>query len=173
MLTLLALTSFGLPKMIPFQNGDKKGEAQPEVWRQWEIPSAPIQNASEELATFKVRKGLEVKLVASEPFIEDPVDAIWDAQGRLWVVEMQAFMRNPDGIGEEDPVCKVGLLQDLDGDGAIDHRTDFLTDVPLPRAVCPVPGGALVLVLRSRRTTATAGKCHRHQQQRRCRWYWE
>ena len=146
MLTLLTLTSLGFPGMIPFQNGDKKGELQPEVWRQWEIPSSPIRNPAEELATFKVGNGLEVKLVASEPLIEDPVDAIWDGQGRLWVVEMQAFMRNADGIGEVDPICKVGILEDLNGDGVMDHRTDFLTNVPLPRAVCPVPGGALVLV---------------------------
>jgi hypothetical protein len=37
-------------------------------------------------------EGWTVELVASEPLIEKPVDAKWDAQGRMWVCEMRDFM---------------------------------------------------------------------------------
>ena len=36
--------------------------------------------------------GYHLELVASEPLVQDPIFMDWDFQGRLWVIEMPAFI---------------------------------------------------------------------------------
>src|SRR5882672_2871708 len=40
---------------------------------------------------FKVPKGFEVRLFASEPEVVNPVAMTWDERGRLWVVELYEY----------------------------------------------------------------------------------
>ena len=87
---------------------------------------------------------LHMELVAAEPLVQDPVAITFDAAGRLWVVEMLGFMQDIDGSGEEDPVGRVSVLFDDDGDGRMDRRTVFLDSLVMPRAVGLVDGGVLV-----------------------------
>ncbi len=87
---------------------------------------------------------LQVELVAAEPLVQDPVAITFDEQGRLWVVEMLGFMQDIDGTGEEDPVGRVNILYDDDGDGRMDRSQLFLDSLVLPRAIAVVKGGALV-----------------------------
>ena len=106
--------------------------------------SSPPLSPEEELQTFQIDKGFTVELVASEPLVQDPVAISFDEQGRLWVVEMRGFMPDIDGTGEEDPVGRLSVLEDKDGDGKMDARTTFLDSLELPRALAVVKGGALV-----------------------------
>ena len=87
---------------------------------------------------------LRVELVAAEPLVQDPVTITFDEQGRLWVVEMLGFMQDIEGTGEEDPVGRVNILYDDDGDGRMDRSQLFLDSLVLPRAIAVVKGGALV-----------------------------
>ncbi len=114
----------------------------PEAWR---LPPAPVLEPEEAVASFRVQPGYRVELVASEPLIEDPVQAVFDGDGRLWVVEMIGFMPDADGNDELDEVCRISVLEDLDGDGRMDRATRFLEDLVLPRAVGFARGGILVL----------------------------
>ena len=98
----------------------------------------------QELQTFQVADGFRVELVASEPMVQDPVAITFDARGRLWVAEMRGFMPDVDGHGEKEPVGRVSVLEDDDGDGQMDRSTVFLDGLVLPRAVAPTRGGALV-----------------------------
>ena len=50
-------------------------------------PGGPL-SPQEELATFRVPEGFRVELVASEPEVVDPVAMTFDADGRIYVVEM-------------------------------------------------------------------------------------
>ncbi|MGM9508090.1 DUF7133 domain-containing protein [Larkinella sp. GY13] len=109
-----------------------------------ESPS-PVRTPAEELATFQVEPGLKVQLVASEPMVQDPVVITFDADGRLWVVEMRGFMPNMDGTGEEKPVGRISVLEDTNGDGQMDVSTVYLDSLVMPRALALVPGGALVV----------------------------
>ncbi len=107
-------------------------------------PSPPL-SPEEAMESFELADpGLRVELVASEPLVQDPVAITFDAGGRLWVVEMLGFMQDIEGTGEQDPVGRVSVLFDDDGDGQMDRRTIFLDSLVLPRAVGLVDGGVLV-----------------------------
>lgn len=106
---------------------------------------SPPKTADDERTTFVVDEGLDVQLVASEPVIEDPVVITFDEDGRMWVVEMRGFMPDIDGTGERDPVGRISILEDEDGDGTMDKHTVYLDSLIMPRALAVVKDGALVV----------------------------
>ena len=106
---------------------------------------SPVRDPAEELETFQLEPGLKVQLVASEPMIEDPVVCTFDEDGKLWVVEMRAYMPNMEGQGEREPNGRVSVLQDTDGDGVMDVSTVYLDSLIMPRALAIVKGGVLVV----------------------------
>lgn len=108
-----------------------------------EDPSPP-KTPAQELATFQIEPGFKIQLVASEPMVQDPVLIQFDADGRLWVVEMRGFMPTIDGQGEKERVGRISVLEDTDTDGQMDKSTVYLDSLILPRALALVPGGALV-----------------------------
>ncbi|MGE4601482.1 MAG: PVC-type heme-binding CxxCH protein [Planctomycetota bacterium] len=126
------------------QNGDRAGEQQPENWRQWDIPPAPVLSPEQALESFQVAPGFRVELAACEPQVVDPVAIAWDEHGRLWAVELRAFMRTIDGDGESEPLGQVVVLEDRDGDGYYEDSTVFLDRLVSPRAIAIVEGGVLV-----------------------------
>src|SRR5262245_40774340 len=105
--------------------------------------SRPLAPA-EALTTFYLPPGYSVELVASEPLVRDPVAIDWDPEGRLWVVEMSGYMRDVSGTNERDPVGRIVVLQDEDGDGRMDKRTVFADGLVLARAVKVLDRGLLV-----------------------------
>jgi len=106
-------------------------------------PSA-AKTPDEELSTFQLSQGLKIQLVACEPMVQDPVVITFDPDGRLWVVEMRGFMPDIDGNGEKDPVGRISVLEDIDGDGRMDVSKIYMDSLIMPRAIALVPGGALV-----------------------------
>ncbi len=105
---------------------------------------SPARTPTEELASFQIESGLQIQLVASEPMVQDPVVTTFDADGRLWVVEMRGFMTTIDGTNEKEPLGRVSVLEDTNGDGRMDVSTIYLDSLVMPRAIALVPGGALV-----------------------------
>jgi len=99
----------------------------------------------DDLTGFKLQPGFRLELVACEPMVRTPVAMSFDEDGRLWVVEMNSFMNDLEGIGELSPVNRIVILEDSNGDGVMDKSTVFLDGLVLPRAVMPTHGGALVL----------------------------
>lgn len=110
----------------------------------WTEEPSPVHSPAEELNTFKLEPGLKIQLVAAEPMVEDPVVITFDADGRLWVVEMRGFMPNVNGEGENQPVGRVSVLEDTNGDGQMDVSKIYLDSLIMPRAIALVPGGALI-----------------------------
>ncbi|MDQ3292816.1 MAG: dehydrogenase, partial [Bacteroidota bacterium] len=106
---------------------------------------SPAKTPAEELSTFQLEPGLKIELVASEPMVQDPVVMAFDADGRLWTVEMRGFMPTIDGAGEKERVGRVSVLEDTNGDGKMDVSTVYLDSLVMPRALALVPGGALVV----------------------------
>ena len=70
----------------------------------------------------------------------DPVSACYDADGRLYVVEMRGYP-----FPEPRPTGKVRLLMDDDGDGRFESSTVFLDDLNWPTSVVPYDGGVFVM----------------------------
>ncbi len=127
------------------QNGDRSGEVQREMPEAWKLPPSPPLDPPQALEALVVQPGHRVELVASEPLIGDPVQAVFDAAGDLWVCEMRGYMPDADGRGEEAPVGRIVRLRDLDGDGAMDESIVFLDRLVMPRAIAPAFDGLLVV----------------------------
>jgi glucose/arabinose dehydrogenase len=132
-ITLTALLAAGFSATA--QRGDRKGQEQPEVWRTMDVPPAPTLTPAQALESFKLAPGFRIEIAAADPLVHDPVAMAFDADGRMWVVEMRAYMPNVDGKGEDARTGRVGVLEDTNGDGRMDKRTDFLTGLQMPRAI--------------------------------------
>lgn len=126
------------------QLGDGPGERQLPIVPAAQIPPAPALAPEQALRSFVVAPGYQLELVACEPLIQDPVAFAFGPDGRLWVVEMRGFMPDLDGTGEDQPVGRVVVLRDRDGDGRYDESQVFLDQLVLPRALLLVGEGVLV-----------------------------
>ena len=109
-----------------------------------DFDSSPVLSAEESMNTMKTEAGFEVKLVASEPLITAPVAFTFDENGRIWAVEMNGYMPDTLGTGEDIPDGKIVILEDKDKDGVMDSRKVFLDSLVMPRAICPIGKGVLV-----------------------------
>ena len=91
------------------------------------------------LKSFQIHAGFRLEIAASEPLVTDPVSACYDADGRLYVVEMRGYP-----YPENTPSGNVSLLRDLDGDGRFDKATVFLDGLSWPTGVVPYDGGVFI-----------------------------
>jgi mono/diheme cytochrome c family protein/glucose/arabinose dehydrogenase len=141
-----SLLFFVLLMVVPVfaQNGDNPGEVQMAPLKDSDIPPAPILSPEESLKTFKPQPGFKIELVASEPLIQAPVAMQFHPDGSLYVLEMRGFMPNVDGKGEDQPIGRVSVLYDTDGDGRMDRSTTFLDGLVMPRAIALAYDGVLV-----------------------------
>jgi putative membrane-bound dehydrogenase-like protein len=76
-------------------------------------------------------------LIAFEPDVISPVCLAWDADGRMFVVEMTDYPLGPTG-------GRVRMLEDRDGNGRYESVTVFADKLPFPTSVLPWRGGVLV-----------------------------
>ena len=110
-----------------------------------QIPGgSPALSPEDALKTFFMPPGYRVELVASEPLIQEPVAIDWDTEGRLWAVEMPGFMANITGSNEHEPIGRVVVLEDTNGDGRMDKRTVFADGLVLARSLKVLDRGVLV-----------------------------
>lgn len=123
---------------------DRPGTVQKSLVPADQIPPGTPRSPAETVRSFKVAKGLRIDVAAAEPLVEDPMEAQFDPQGRLWVVEMRGYMPDIDGTGEDAPVGRVSILTDTNGDGIMDTRQTFLDHLILPRALVFVGNGVLI-----------------------------
>lgn len=105
---------------------------------------SPVLSAEESMRTMQLEKGFIVKLVSKEPLLNTPVAMVFDKTGRIWVAEMEGYMPDTMGTGEEQPSGRIVILSDKDGDGVMDDRKVFLDSLVLPRALCLIGNGILV-----------------------------
>ena len=144
---ILASLLVGCTTRLVAQQGDRGTDAaladlDPAIARI--TPPAPFRTVDEELKTFKVAPGFRVEVVAIEPLVQEPVAMQFAPDGKLWVVEMRAYMMDVDGKGENDLIGDIVVLEDTNKDGRYDKRTVFVDKLDSPRAVSLVDGGALV-----------------------------
>jgi putative membrane-bound dehydrogenase-like protein len=128
-----ALSGQGSPANRPWPPGLQKVSS-----------DSPALSPEEALKTFYMPPGYRVELVASEPLIQEPVALDWDLDGRLWAVEMPGFMADIRGSNEHDPIGRVVVLEDTNGDGRMDKRTVFADHLVLARSLKVLDRGVLV-----------------------------
>jgi putative heme-binding domain-containing protein len=108
------------------------------------VPPAPALPPTEALKSFRVADGFRIECVAAEPLIVDPVFFEFDPDGRIWAIEYRGWMRDIEGTGEGDPICRIVVLEDTDDDGIMDSSKVFLDKLVMPRTLAFVAGGVLV-----------------------------
>ena len=86
---------------------------------------------------FQIEEGFEMKLIAAEPLITDPVDIEFNEFGDALVLEMP-------GYPQEDKQSRIISLEDSDGDGIYDKRTVFADNLQLASSILPYQNGVLV-----------------------------
>src|SRR4051812_39783575 len=154
MVGAFVLLAHSLAQSVPKERPRARPPSALAGWADWErgeallqrlhVPPAPVRSPEEELATFRIAPGDRVELVAAEPLVHNPIFFEFDPQGRIWVVEYQGYMRDLAGTGEGDPICRVVVLEDTDGDGRADKSTVFLDHLVMPRSFAFVKGGLLL-----------------------------
>ena len=105
---------------------------------------APVLSPVQTMASYHLPAGYKLELVAAEPLVQDPVAIDFDPDGRMYVVEMRAFMPNLAGTGEDRPIGRIVVLEDTNDDGKMDKKTVFLDSLVLPRSVKVLSQGVLV-----------------------------
>ena len=68
----------------------------------------------------------------------------FDPDGRLWVLEMLTFLPDTSGRDSKEPLNRVSVLEDTDGDGKMDKKTVFADKLAMPRALKVLEHGVLV-----------------------------
>lgn len=94
------------------------------------------------LERFALHPGLRIELVASEPEIVDPVAMAFDADGRLWVVEMRDYPNGP--APGTPPMSRIKRLEDRDGDGRYETAGTFADQLLFATGVLPWQDGVIV-----------------------------
>ncbi|MEN7548232.1 c-type cytochrome [Rapidithrix thailandica] len=135
-------TSDDIEQADSLTNSAKK-EDMPDLPDSLKVPPAPVLSPQEALASFRLEDGFRVEIVATEPEVSTPVAMTFDAKGRIWVAEMNGYMPNIEGSGEELPTGRIMILEDKDENGHREHSKTFLDNLVLPRALCLVYGGLL------------------------------
>ena len=97
---------------------------------------------SETIDSLEIEDGFQIRLIAQEPLITDPITCRLDMHGRLWVIEMSDYpsMKKSNAT----PNGKLKVLTDLDRDGQYESATLFAGSLDFPTGVQPYKNGAIV-----------------------------
>lgn len=114
---------------------------------------------------FRMKAGVDVDLVASEPQISQPLFLSWDSRGRMWVVQYRqyqypaglkvvrfdhhlraVFDRVPEAPPNHTPgKDRITVFEDTDGDGLYDQHKDVITGLNIATSLAIGHGGIWVL----------------------------
>ena len=106
-------------------------------------PATPL-SPQQSIKRIQLPPGFHIELVASEPMVQEPVAICWDGNGRMYVAEMNTYMKDANATGEFEHTSRIKLLDDADGDGRMDKATIFVDSLLLPRAILCVGDQLLV-----------------------------
>src|SRR6184192_166193 len=118
-------------------NAELKGDALKEVLR-----PVPAKEPADALRSLEVIPGFSVEFVAHEPLVLDPVAAVIDENGLMYVAEDADYPYRP--AAGEPPKGRIRLLKDNDGDGFYEESHLFAEGLLWPAGVAPWKGGVFV-----------------------------
>ncbi len=112
------------------------------------VPPTPAEQAS---TTFQVLDGFRMELVVSEPLVTSPVAMAFDEYGRAFVCEMRDYpytdkaRHKPSQENPTDqPIGRIRMLEDTNGDGRYDRSSIFAEDLSWPTGIACWKGGVFV-----------------------------
>ena len=106
-------------------------------------PPAPALNPKVALGSFRIHKDFEISTVVNEPEVQSPLALRFDGDGKMWVVEMRAYMLDANGTGEEEPIGRISIHEDTNNDGVYDKSSVFLDGLNQPRSIALYKNGIL------------------------------
>jgi mono/diheme cytochrome c family protein/glucose/arabinose dehydrogenase len=109
-----------------------------------DLSSSPVIPADQSIGKMQIEDGFDIQLIAAEPLVTTPVAMVFDNKERMWVVEMNGYMPDTLGTGEDQPNGRIVILEDKNKDGIFDTRKVAIDSLVLPRSICLVDGGILV-----------------------------
>ncbi len=104
--------------------------------------NAPFLKPAEAVAKMAIPDGFEVSVFASEPDIAEPIAFCFDDRGRLWVAENFNYRTRRDHT--DDPVSRIQILEDTDGDGVFDKKKTFTDKLTFTSGMACGFGGVFV-----------------------------
>ncbi|MDX1928069.1 MAG: hypothetical protein SFV81_16200, partial [Pirellulaceae bacterium] len=113
-----------------------------QLFAQEKTPRSVALSPAESLASIELEEGFEVKVIAHEPQVIDPVDAVFDDSGRLWVVEMRDYPYPTS----DSPSGRVRILSDEDLDGRFEKSEVFADRLDMPTGLALWKDGAVITV---------------------------
>ncbi|WP_395739647.1 PVC-type heme-binding CxxCH protein [Prosthecobacter sp.] len=116
-------------------------------------PTRP-EKAAEKL---EVHPEFDISLVASEPLINKVMNVDWDPKGRLWVCETPEYPNGRRELNVEkwkdsgswtkkydrDPIDRISILSDTNGDGVMDKKHVFADKLELITSFCFYKNGVI------------------------------
>jgi putative membrane-bound dehydrogenase-like protein len=131
----------------------EKWKPAPFVYSEADVPNYERRNPAPKLQQglspeesrkhIQVPVGYELSTIATEPMIYNVIDMKWDERGRLWVVETKDY---PNVVSDHaSGHDRISVLEDTNGDGAMDKHTVFADKINIPTSLCLVNGGVVVM----------------------------
>ena len=102
---------------------------------------APALSPQDSLKSFHLSEDFHVELFAAEPQVVDPVEMVFDENGRIYVAEMIDY---PDDPPPGKPARSRIRLFETDGDGKINRSVIFADQVLEVSGLMPWKGGLIV-----------------------------
>ena len=104
--------------------------------------NAPFLKPDEAVAKMAIPDGFDVSVFASEPDIAEPIAFCFDARGRIWVAENFNYRTRREHT--DDPVSRIQILEDTDGDGVFDKKKTFTDTLTFTSGLACGFGGVFV-----------------------------
>ncbi|HYF37667.1 MAG TPA: PVC-type heme-binding CxxCH protein [Prosthecobacter sp.] len=95
----------------------------------------------ESLKQIQLDGDYEAQLVASEPLVLDPVEATWDALGRMYVADMRDYPLGPEP--GKPALSRIQQLIDDNGDGRMDRAVTFADHIDHVQGLLPYNDGLI------------------------------
>jgi putative membrane-bound dehydrogenase-like protein len=110
--------------------------------KQHKDSDAPFLSPAEAVAKMAIPEGFEVSVFASEPDIAEPIAFCFDDRGRMWVVENFNYQTRKKHT--DDPVSRIQILEDTNGDGVYDKKKTFTDKLTFTSGIACGFGGVFV-----------------------------
>jgi len=109
-------------------------------------PKAPVKplSVAEQQKKFILQPGFKLEPILTEPDIKEPAAIAFDGNGRMFVLELRAYMQDADSSGELDPTCRISLHEDRNNDGKYETHHVFVDGLVFPRFVMPFGANAIL-----------------------------
>jgi mono/diheme cytochrome c family protein/glucose/arabinose dehydrogenase len=106
--------------------------------------TVPVLAPADEAKKLWLQPGYKLEPVLTDPDIQEPAQIAFDGNGRMFVLEIRGYMQDADAAGELDPVGRISLHEDKDGDGIYETHHVFVDKLVFPRFVTPFGKNAIL-----------------------------